>query len=54
MIVGYVLGVIAGIVIADTLIGYRGSVSLGVVGSVLGMGTMFGLVAGPLNVDLGL
>ncbi len=45
MIVGYVLGVIAGIVVTHRLIGYRGSVWLGVVGSVLGIGIMLGLVA---------
>lgn len=54
MMVGYVLGVIAGIVITHRLIGYRGSVWLGVVGSVLGIGIMLGLVAEPLNVNLGL
>ena len=54
MIVGYVLGVVAGIVITDKLIRYRGSVWLGIAGSVLGMGIMFGLVASPLNADVGL
>ena len=54
MIVGYVLGVIGGLVITDKLIGYRGSGWLGIVGSVLGVGIMFGLVAEPLNVNLGL
>jgi hypothetical protein len=51
MITGYLIGVIAGIVLTDRIIHYRGSLLLAVPGSILGCGVVFVLAADPLNLN---
>ena len=51
MIIGYLTGVIVGIVLTDKVIHYRGSLLLAIPGSILGTGLVFILAADPLNLN---
>ena len=51
MLAGYLAGVIVGVVLTDKVVHYRGSVWLGILGSIAGMGITAAL-AGPLDLAL--
>ena len=51
MILGYLAGVIVGIVLTDRVIHYRGSLLLAITGSIMGTGLVFVLAADPLNLN---
>ena len=54
MMAGYLVGVIVGIIVTDKVVHHRGSIWLGVLGSIAGMGLAAGLagLAEPLNLNL--
>ncbi|HEY91634.1 MAG TPA: hypothetical protein G4O07_07345 [Dehalococcoidia bacterium] len=51
MILGYLAGVIVGIVLTDKVFHYRGSLLFAIPGSIMGTGLVFVLAADPLNLD---
>ena len=52
MLAGYLAGVIVGVIVTDKVVHYRGSVWLGILGSIAGMGVSAG-IAGLLSLNSG-
>ena len=51
MIIGYLAGVIVGMVLTDRVIHYRGSLLFAIPASIMGTGLVFVLAADPLNLN---